>query len=86
MNNSKLIKRFDRQEYAGVLLSPLLRLTAAVTRVPELLTFQGGAESRGNDALICSGMPVCWHHDPSRLCSSVQFGFLHLFFYGGECE
>ncbi|MED6259521.1 hypothetical protein ATANTOWER_024461 [Ataeniobius toweri] len=31
---------------------------------PELLTFQAGAESRGKEALICSGMLVCSHRDP----------------------
>ncbi|MED6292307.1 hypothetical protein CHARACLAT_032522 [Characodon lateralis] len=44
-------------------------------QVPELLTFQAGAETRGTDALICLGMPVCPHCDPrtkpTLQCSSL---------------
>ncbi|MEQ2242058.1 hypothetical protein ILYODFUR_031894 [Ilyodon furcidens] len=59
-------------------------------QVPELLTFQAGAESRWNDPLIpfvptVIPEPNLPFNTPlfsstSRLCSSVYFGFLHLFF------
>ncbi|MEQ2289009.1 hypothetical protein AMECASPLE_028786 [Ameca splendens] len=39
-------------------------LVFCMQQVPALLTLQAGAESRGNEALICSGMLLCSHHDP----------------------